>query len=49
MWKLIIFNCILGFNYQIVTTNLNEGNSSALDYKSEFEKFKVRIYVYSTW
>ncbi|XP_037709997.1 procathepsin L isoform X2 [Drosophila subpulchrella] len=40
MWKLIIFNCILGLNYQIVTTNLSEGNSSALDYKSEFEKFK---------
>ncbi|XP_016964724.1 procathepsin L [Drosophila biarmipes] len=40
MWKLIIFNFILGFNYQFVATNLIGGNSSALDYKSEFEKFK---------
>ncbi|KRJ98039.1 procathepsin L [Drosophila yakuba] len=40
MWKLIFFSCLCGLNNQIVTSNLNEGNSSSVDCKSEFEKFK---------
>ncbi|XP_017120733.1 procathepsin L [Drosophila elegans] len=40
MWKILIFICLCGLKYQIVTSNLNNRNSTALDYKSEFEKFK---------
>ncbi|XP_017042731.1 procathepsin L [Drosophila ficusphila] len=40
MWRFILFSGFFCLFYQIVSTNLSEGNSSSLNYRGEFEKFK---------
>ncbi|XP_017025534.1 procathepsin L [Drosophila kikkawai] len=40
MWKLIALSCLWGLKYYLVASEIKNGNSTAFDYKGEFEIFK---------